>query len=148
MCPPDTWTCRRTDFPPTSEDLRDYCTRSRIKGIHKSVEPEIIRLHSNRDPLQRRILNILRKTSYFCYVLIKYLYLFDKVKFWHKLPSIVARHGCSRCCKWALYSYHDRYLKVRPDKVDSLFPINHFPNFDAGGRSLFIIHYDITIYSI
>ena len=50
MCPPDTWACRRTDFPPTSEDLRDYCTRSRIKGIHKSVEPEIIRLHSNRDP--------------------------------------------------------------------------------------------------
>ena len=34
---------------------------------------------------------------------------------------------------------------VRPGKVDSLFPISHFLNFDAGGRSLFIIHYDITI---
>ena len=42
------WACRRTDFPPTSEDLRDYCTR--IKGIYKSVEPEIIKLHSKRAP--------------------------------------------------------------------------------------------------
>ena len=34
---------------------------------------------------------------------------------------------------------------LRPGKVDSLFPISHFLNFDAGGWSLFIIHYDITI---
>ena len=37
---------------------------------------------------------------------------------------------------------------LRLGKVDSLFPISHFLNFDAGGRSLFIIHYDITIYLI
>ena len=28
---------------------------------------------------------------------------------------------------------------VRPGKVDSLFPISHFLNFDAGGWSLFIM---------
>ena len=30
---------------------------------------------------------------------------------------------------------------IRPGKVDSLFPINHFPNFEASGWSLFIIDY-------
>ena len=29
--------------------------------------------------------------------------------------------------------------KLRPGKVDSLFPISHFLNFDAGGWSLFIM---------
>ena len=47
MCPPDTWACRRTDFPPTSEDLRDYSLHKN-KGNIKSVEPEIIKLHSKR----------------------------------------------------------------------------------------------------
>ena len=42
----------------------------------------------------------------------------------------------------------DIHYHIRPGKVDSLFPISHFLNFDAGGRSLFIIHYDITIYLI
>ena len=55
MCPPDTWACRWTDFPLTvelAEDLRDYCQEqrehTRIKGTYKSVEPEIIKLHSKR----------------------------------------------------------------------------------------------------
>ncbi len=30
---------------------------------------------------------------------------------------------------------------IRPGKVDSLFLISHFLNLTAGGRSLFIIHY-------
>ena len=30
---------------------------------------------------------------------------------------------------------------IRPSKVDSLFPISHFLDFEAGGRSLFIIDY-------
>ena len=46
MCPPDTWACRRTDFPPTSEDLRGLLHKN--KGNIKSVEPEIIKLHSKR----------------------------------------------------------------------------------------------------
>ena len=36
---------------------------------------------------------------------------------------------------------------IRPSKVDLLFPISHFLNFDAGGRAV-IIHYDITVYLI
>ena len=39
-------------------------------------------------------------------------------------------------------------MTFRPGKVDSVFPISHLLDFDAGGRLLFIIHYDITIYSI
>ena len=30
---------------------------------------------------------------------------------------------------------------VKAGQVDSLFPISHFLNFDAGGRSLLIIDY-------
>ena len=37
---------------------------------------------------------------------------------------------------------------IRPGKVDSLFPISHFLNFNVDGRLLFIIHYEITIYLI
>ena len=50
--------------------------------------------------------------------------------------------GAMMSAAHALYSLGS---KLRPGKVDSLFPISHFLNFDAGGRSLFIIHYDITI---
>ena len=32
-------------------------------------------------------------------------------------------------------------MLVRPGKIVSLFPISHFLDFEAGGRSLFIIHY-------
>ena len=36
--------------------------------------------------------------------------------------------------------YLQRLLnKIRSGKVDSLFPISHFLDFEAGGRSLFII---------
>ena len=43
---------------------------------------------------------------------------------------------------------HVSIFYIRPGKVDSLFPISHFLTFDASRRSIFIIHYDVTIYLI
>ena len=40
-----------------------------------------------------------------------------------------------------VFNHYNRDMAaVKPGKVDSLFPISHFLNFDAGGWSLFIIH--------
>ena len=46
--------------------------------------------------------------------------------------------------KVLMHKNRNLLLLLRPGKVHSLFPISHFPDFEAGGRSsVFIIDYVI-----
>ena len=49
--------------------------------------------------------------------------------------SIMLYNGVSICEYW-----HMNFSLIRPGKVDSLFSISHFLDFEAGGQAV-IIHY-------
>jgi len=80
--------------------------------------------------------------------------------FWYEFQTWVACSGIGQvmCESWIWLGWYiflgqfllmklNYMLVIRPGKVDSLFPISHFLDFDASRRSLLIIDYTEVIQS-